>query len=183
MSCSHAVDVDRSKAHFSSMCCWTLRQNVQDVFWLPRIPDDIIIPSLSFLSSPPQLLFAPSPSLGLYVPLYVKYRLYSIASHLFWFRSSCWGLPRENSALANTLILFSRQITSRERVTPAFFFNLLQMDPIYAWFGEEGATNIFSGFCTISYRRYPAIFIMDSWPISFQHYFKVICRTFFPIIP
>ena len=55
MSCSHAVDVDRSRAHFSSMCHWTLKQNIQDVFWLPRLPADIILPSLSFLSPPPQV--------------------------------------------------------------------------------------------------------------------------------
>lgn len=45
--------------------------------------------SLSFLSPPPQPLPSPSPPLGLYVPLYVEYSVYSIASHLFWFRSSC----------------------------------------------------------------------------------------------
>lgn len=80
MSCSHAIDVDRSRAHFSSMCCWSLRQNVQDVFWLPRIPGDIIIPSLSFPLSTPSALLSPSPPLGLYVLLYVAYSLYSIDS-------------------------------------------------------------------------------------------------------
>lgn len=53
VSCSHAVDVERNRARFFSMCHWALKQNVQDVLWLPRIPGDIIIPSLSFLSPPP----------------------------------------------------------------------------------------------------------------------------------
>lgn len=92
MSCSHAIDVDRSRARFSSMCHWTLKQNAQDVLWLPRIPGDIIIPGLSFLffplstpSASPQL----SPPLGLYVPLYMEYSSYSTAYHLFWLQRSC----------------------------------------------------------------------------------------------
>lgn len=98
---SLAVDVDR-RARFSSMCCWTLKQNVQDVFWLPRIPGDIIIPSLSFCP-PPQTPHSPSPPLGLYVLLYIKYSLYSIEP-LTYFGSgaAARALNGENSTLANT---------------------------------------------------------------------------------
>lgn len=74
---------------FFSMCHWTLKQIVQDVLWLPRIPGDIIIPSHSFLSSTPQPLASPSPPLGLNVPLSMEYSLYFIACHWLWFRRSC----------------------------------------------------------------------------------------------
>lgn len=62
VSCSYAVDVDRRRTRFVffSLCATTLKQNVRDIFWLPRIPADIIIPTLSFLPLPPQPLTLPS---------------------------------------------------------------------------------------------------------------------------
>lgn len=116
MSCSRAIDVDRSRAHFSSMCCWSLRQNVQDVFWLPRIPGGIIIPSLSFPLSAPSALLSPSPPLGLYALLYRAYSLYSIGSHLVWIRSSCQPSDWRKHSTPDTPRCASRQAASRESV-------------------------------------------------------------------
>lgn len=114
MSCSHAIDVDRSRAHFSSTCCWSLRQNVQDVFSLPRIPGDIILPSLSFPLSTPSAPLSPSPPLGLYVLLYGAYSLSSIDSHLFCLRSSCQWIDWRKHSTPDTPRCCRRQATSRE---------------------------------------------------------------------
>lgn len=114
MSCSHAIDVDRNRAHFPPMCCWSLRQNVQDVFWLPRIPGGIIIPSLSFPHSAPSALLSPSPPLGLYALLYRAYSLYSIGSHLFCLGSSCQRNYWRKHSTPDTPRCASRQTASAE---------------------------------------------------------------------
>lgn len=138
MSCSHAVDVERSKARFSSMCHWALKQNVQDVLWLPRIPGDIIIPSLSFLSPPPSAsaLTLPYPTLGLYAPLYMEYSLNSIACHLFWFKRSCqrtaWREQIHLPALADSPV--DRLPWERVAFIYTECFCHLWMHPIYVWF-------------------------------------------------
>ena len=48
MSCSHAVDVDRVGHVFLSRAA-ELSSRIQDIFWLPRLPASIILPSLSSL--------------------------------------------------------------------------------------------------------------------------------------
>lgn len=167
MSCCHAVDVDRSRARFSSMCYWTLKQNVWDVFWLPRIPGDIIIPSLSFLSPPPQPPPSPSPPLGLYVPLSAEYSLCSIACTYFG-ANGCPGLTGE---IASTSSLSSGQVTSWEKAAQLSyilrFFTILEH--IKYLFGSSKRTNkILSGFCRLIYWRRPASLSEDPFSISFQ---------------
>lgn len=104
----------QSRAHFSPMCCRSLRQNVQDVFWLPRIPGGIIIPSLSFPHSAPSALLSPSPPLGLYALLYRVYSLYSMGSHLFCLRSSCQRNYWRKHSTPDTPRCASRQAASGE---------------------------------------------------------------------
>ena len=137
MSCSHAVLVNMSRARFFSTCHWTL--NVQDVLWLPRLPGDIIIPRLSFLSPAPlasALALTPSPG-SLWATLHgIQLILYSLSFILVQEKLPGAWLQR-TSTLASTYRLSSGQ-AAPERVQLSYTLSCfchLWIHPIIVWFG------------------------------------------------